>query len=156
MPTELEWGPEFQRLPRTISFQNWPFLALIMIIAGAASVPMAMDGNWKMVAIIVVLTAIFPAFYALMQLGTELLRRPVDTVHQNGLVWRQLWRRGFIPWADIASIELTEQLVQGVTIVSWNVHTRVRGLGALVILDGVGATEAVARVEARLALQQEQ
>jgi hypothetical protein len=150
---DTDQGAELHRFPRTISFKNWPFLALIMIIAALASVPMAIDGNWTMVAFIVAMTMIFPAFFALMQLGAEFIRRPVEAVHEHGLVWRQLWRRGFVPWRDVATIEVTEREVQGVNHVIWEVRTRYRGMGVLVLLDGVGAPEAAEVIEARLAEQ---
>jgi hypothetical protein len=94
------------------------------------------------------MTLLVPVFYALMQLGNELVRRPVDAVHQHGLVWRQLWRRGFIPWNDVTGLQQVERDVQGARIVSWEVQTVD---GVLVVVDGSGASEAVARIQARLA-----
>ena len=145
-----EAGPQLHRFPRTISLKNWPFLALIMIIAALASVPMAIDGNWGMVAFIVAMTMVFPAFFGLMQVGTEVFRKPVDAVHENGIVWRQLWRRGFIPWADVAKIEQAEREVQGVTHVFWEVRTRYPGFGVLVIHDAVGSVDAADLITSRI------
>lgn len=95
-------GIEVFTFHRTMSFGNWPFLVLLVILAGVGSSPLIIDGNWKGVALVAGAVLAMPFMVLVVQFFPELLGdRVLVGVYAKGIAWSRLWRRDFIPWANL-------------------------------------------------------
>ncbi len=95
-------GLEVFTFHRTMSFGNWPFLVLVLILAGVASTPLLLDGNWFAVALVAGAVLAMPFMVFVLQYFPELLgERVLVGVYAKGIVWSRLWMRDFIPWSNL-------------------------------------------------------
>lgn len=135
-------GNEIFVFHRTMSFGNWPFLVLILIIAGVVSAPSMIDGDWKGALLIIAAVTAFPLFIGAIYFFPELFgNRVLVGVHARGIVWARLWQRGFIPW---------ENLEQHGTVPTWQFIER-RDRGKPISLQATtGASAAAAFIAERL------
>ena len=98
-------GIEVFTFQRTMSFGNWPFLVLILLLAGAASTSLIIDGDWKGVGLVFGAVCAVPLFVGAVQFLPELFgARVLVGVFAHGIVWARLWRRGFIAWSNLESV----------------------------------------------------
>lgn len=139
---DSERGIEVFVFHRTMSFGNWPFLVLILIIATAASTSFILDGKWVGVALVFGSVCAIPLVTAVVQFLPELFgARVLVGVYARGVVWARLWQRGFIPWANLEQVGPGERL--------WQVNER-RGAGKPISLTSVTNDAAIDFIAERL------
>ena len=91
-----------------MSLANWPFLALLVIIAAAASAPSLLSGDWAVAGIVWAGIWVFPLFIGAAQFLPDVFgSRLLVGVYARGIVWARLGRRGFIPWSNLEQAGLT-------------------------------------------------
>ena len=84
-------GIEVFTFQRTMSFGNWPFLVLILLLAGAASTSLIIDGDWKGVGLVFGAVCAVPLFVGAVQFLPELVgARVLVGVFAHGIVWARL------------------------------------------------------------------
>lgn len=135
--------------PRTVSFGNWPFLVFLVFLASVLSILPARAGEWHIVAAFFGAIAVAPAligvtYYALEPFGN----RVVDAIHDEGLVWRRGWRRGFVQWMQLISLERKDVTLEGMTFPRWELTD---DEGTLLLEDHPGCVEGAQFIEEKLA-----
>ena len=95
-----------------MSLANWPFLVMLVIVAGTVSAPSLIEGDWKVAGLVCAGIWVFPLAIGVIQLLPELFgARMLVGVYAKGVVWSRLGRRGFIPWSNLeqSGLQFTER-----------------------------------------------
>ena len=147
-----EAGKRLYDFPRTVSLGNWPFLVFLLVLATALSIIPARDGNWLIVVALFGAIGVAPAmvglaYYALEPFG----RREIAAIHEHGVLWRQGWRRGFMPWSELAKIERKDRIVEGLKFPSWDVEDAAVGSKPLLLEDHPGCEEGAELIASKIA-----
>jgi hypothetical protein len=144
-------GARLFTFPRTISFGNWPFLVFLAFLATVLSIIPARDGNWLIVAALFGAVAIAPTLIAVVLYVSEPFgRRRISAIHEQGIIWRRGWRRGFMPWSDLAKIERKDHVVEGITFPSWELEDAATGSKPLILEDHPGCEEGAQLIASRI------
>ena len=76
--------------------------------------------------------------------------RPLEAVHEKGIIWRSGWKRGFVAWPDLATIHRRERDANGVPFITWELMERATGVRPIVVLNVVNGEQIAEFIAARL------
>ena len=131
-----------------MSLGNWPFLVLLLILAGVGSAPLILDANWVGVALVAGAVLATPLMVLALQFVPELLgARVLVGVYAKGIVWSRLWSRDFIPWSNLEQAGVDPRGVTRFT------ERRGRNGGPIGLPQGSNAGPALAFIAERLPKQ---
>ena len=143
-------GELLATFPRTLSFKNWPFLILLLLLGGIPAGISIFDGAWgaglAILGAVLAVPALILGFPYLLEFAGM---RSVEALHEQGLVLRRGPRREFVAWSEVKSVEEKDLTTSagGVGITQHVVSLRLAGAWAPVtmtsILHGPAALEQV-------------
>ena len=156
--TDSTHGGVLKNFPRTFSIKNWPFMVLLMILAGIPATFFWLDGNPK-AALYVFAGVVGVAFiFPLVQVGLELFgAESIAAIHEQGIVVRRLTQESFVPWAQVQSLEtrLVTSYTNGGSVTVRVVDVKVAGLPTAVRLTPLhGDAAQLIAAKARLQIVQ--